>query len=135
MYGQDGSGGEIDVLQLATGFVEDFAERHRDQFQIGGQALEFGRRQRGEKMVLIGIMRYGIGNPHGFLNVPIGSSRKSARVSRPPRRARSRPWRGSGAARAAQSARGSSSPAPATALPPRARAWYRGARSLRRSRS
>ena len=32
-------GREIDVLQLDAGFVEDVAERHRYQFQMGQQAL------------------------------------------------------------------------------------------------
>ena len=30
----DGGGGEIGVLQLSAGFVEHFAEQHRDQFQM-----------------------------------------------------------------------------------------------------
>src|SRR5713226_9086580 len=51
------------MLQLAAGFVEDFAERHRDQFQMGGQALEFSRGQGGKKMVLIRIMRCGHWKP------------------------------------------------------------------------
>ena len=53
MQRHDGGGGEIGVLQLPAGLVEDFAERHRDQFQMRGQALEFRRGQGGEQMVLI----------------------------------------------------------------------------------
>ena len=44
------------MLQLFTGFVEHFTERHRHQFQMRGQALEFRRRQGGEQMVLIRAM-------------------------------------------------------------------------------
>jgi len=44
------------VLQLAAGFVEGLTEQHRDQFQMGSQALEFHSGQGGEKMVLIGAM-------------------------------------------------------------------------------
>jgi hypothetical protein len=45
------------VLQLAAGFVEGLTEQHRDQLQVGCQAVEFRFRQRGQKMVLIGVMR------------------------------------------------------------------------------
>jgi hypothetical protein len=41
------------MLQLPARFVEDFAERHRDQFQMRRQALEFFRGQGGKEMVLI----------------------------------------------------------------------------------
>src|SRR6267378_5737942 len=103
---------------------------------MGGQAFELRRGQGGEKMFLIDIMRCGHRRAlMVFLNAPIDPSRKSEKVSRPPRTAPPPPWRGSGEARGAQSARESSSRAPATALPPRARAWYRGARLLHRSRS
>ena len=47
------------MLQLSAGFVEDFTERHRDQLQMRGPALEFRRGQRGEKMVLIRAMGCG----------------------------------------------------------------------------
>ena len=49
----DGGGGEIGVLQLPAGLVEDFAEQHRNQLQMRSQALELRRGQRGEQMVLI----------------------------------------------------------------------------------
>ncbi len=39
--------------QLSAGLVEHLAERQRDQLQMRRQALEFRRRQGGEKMVLI----------------------------------------------------------------------------------
>ena len=52
----DGGGGEIGVLQLSAGFVEDFTERHRDQFQMRSQGVEFRRGHGGEKMVLIRTM-------------------------------------------------------------------------------
>ena len=32
---KDGSGREIDIPQLDTGFIKDFAEIHRHQFQMG----------------------------------------------------------------------------------------------------
>ena len=53
----DGGRREIDVLQLAARFVEGLAEQHRDQLQMRGQPTEFRLGQRGEDMVLIGIVR------------------------------------------------------------------------------
>ena len=47
------------MLHRVTGFAEDLAEPHRYQFQLGQQALELGRGQRGEQVVLIGTLRTG----------------------------------------------------------------------------
>jgi hypothetical protein len=41
-------------MQWAAEFVENLTERHRDEFQMGGDTLEYFRRQDGEKMVLFG---------------------------------------------------------------------------------
>jgi hypothetical protein len=40
-------GRKVDILQLATGFAQDFSELHRDQFHMGGDAFEYVRRQGG----------------------------------------------------------------------------------------
>ena len=53
----DAGGREISVLQLSAGFVKHLPERHRNQFQLRRQRLEFSRRQGGEKMVLIRTVR------------------------------------------------------------------------------
>jgi hypothetical protein len=41
------------MLQLSTRFVQHFAERQCDQFQLPGKALEFRRRQECEQVVLV----------------------------------------------------------------------------------
>ena len=56
MQRHDGRGGEIGVLHLLAGFVEDFTEQHRDELQVRSQALEFRRGQGGEQMVLVRAM-------------------------------------------------------------------------------
>ena len=45
------------VPELAPGFVESFTEQHRDQFQVGLQALKFRSGQGSEQIVAIGVMQ------------------------------------------------------------------------------
>jgi hypothetical protein len=54
VHGYDGGGREIDVWQLAAGFMKNLTQRHGNQLQMGSDAPEFSRGQGGEKMVLIG---------------------------------------------------------------------------------
>jgi hypothetical protein len=49
------------MLQLVTRFAEEVPQSHRHKFQMGQQALELGRGQCGEQVVLIGTMRAGHG--------------------------------------------------------------------------
>jgi hypothetical protein len=55
--GYDGCRGEINVTQLLPRFVKDFAERHRNQFQLGKKALVFICGQGVKKMVLSGCIQ------------------------------------------------------------------------------
>jgi hypothetical protein len=45
------------MAQLTARLVEHLAERHRNQFQMGSQGLEFSRWQGGEQMILVRTMR------------------------------------------------------------------------------
>ena len=63
----DARGGEIDVLQLGAGFIEDITEAHRYRFQMRCEPLEVAGRQGVEKMVLPRSMRNGHGVAAGGL--------------------------------------------------------------------
>jgi hypothetical protein len=43
------------MLQLSAGFVEDLTEPQQNQLQMRGHRSNSAARQRGEKMVLIGL--------------------------------------------------------------------------------
>ena len=45
------------MMQLISGLVKDFAERHRDLLQMGKKALVSGGRECVEKIVLSGDYR------------------------------------------------------------------------------
>ena len=67
--GHDAVGGEIDVLQLVAGLVQDVAKRHVNQFQVILQAPKVGLGQCGEQVILAGWRPFGhdtgLGNVRG----------------------------------------------------------------------
>jgi hypothetical protein len=55
--GHDEGRGEISMMQFIPGLIKDFAERHRDLFQMGEKALVFGCWECVEKIVLSGTIK------------------------------------------------------------------------------
>src|ERR1700676_2047953 len=55
---KDGCGGEVDVAQLDPGFIEDLAELHRHQFEVGCEPRVVAARQRRKQMILMGTVAF-----------------------------------------------------------------------------
>src|ERR1700682_3506300 len=53
---KDGCGGEIDIPQLDPGFIEDLAELHRYQFEVGREPLVGAGRKGIQQMILMGAV-------------------------------------------------------------------------------
>src|SRR6202158_4231915 len=55
---KDGGGGEVDIPQLDSGFIENLTELHRYQFEVGCEPLVVAGWQGVEQMILMGTVAF-----------------------------------------------------------------------------
>jgi len=55
--GHDGGGGEINVIHMATGLVQDLTEGHLDELQVRKYPVPFRGRQHGQQAISMWIIR------------------------------------------------------------------------------